>query len=442
MKITIIGTGYVGLVSGAVFADWGHDVLCLDVNEKKIEMIKKGVMPIYEEGLEELVKKVQDEGKFIATTDYERAIKHGELIFICVGTPSNQSGAAELGYVFSAAESIGKYIDEGEYKVIITKSTVPVGTHKRVKESITKGAEGRKIDFDVASNPEFLREGTSIFDANNTDRVVIGSDSDRALDKLESIYKHLNTIIVKTDIASAELIKYAANAFLATKISFINEISQICERTGADVKSVAYGMGLDNRIGPKFLNAGIGYGGSCFPKDVEALYRTSSEKFYDFRLLRGVMDANERQKHYFLEKVTNKLGHNLSGMTFGVLGAAFKDGTDDVRKSVALEVIKILRGMGATIHLFDPAAIQNAKGELGDENMKYAESAEKVFDKSDAIFILTEWKDFVGLDFEALSNKVKNKIIFDGKNLLDPKQIASFGYEYFGVGRNGNGNGH
>lgn len=438
MKITIIGTGYVGLVSGAVFADWGHDVMCLDINEKKIEMIKKGIMPIYEEGLEELVKKVQDEGKFVATTDYEKAVKHGELIFICVGTPSNQSGAAELGYVFSAAESIGKYIDDGDYKVIITKSTVPVGTHKKVKESVKKGAGDKNISFDVASNPEFLREGTSIFDANNTDRVIIGSDSDRALDILETIYAHLGTTIVRTDLASAELIKYAANAFLATKISFINEISQICERTGADVKSVAHGMGLDNRIGPKFLNAGIGYGGSCFPKDVEALYRTSSEKFYDFRLLRGVMDANERQKHYFLEKVTNKLGSNLSGKTFGVLGAAFKDGTDDVRKSVALEVIKILRGWGATLHLYDPAALENAKNELGDENMRYLDNAEDAFRKTDALFILTEWKTFASLDYANLGEDMNSKLIFDGKNMLEPKMMKDYGYEYFGVGRNGN----
>ncbi|PJA40590.1 UDP-glucose 6-dehydrogenase, partial [candidate division WWE3 bacterium CG_4_9_14_3_um_filter_34_6] len=347
MKITVIGTGYVGLVSGAVFADWGHEVVCLDIDKNKIEKIKKGIMPIYEEGLEELVTRVQDEKRFVATTDYEMAVKHGELIFICVGTPSNESGGADLAYVFAASESIGKYMQENEYKVIVTKSTVPVKTNESVSLSIKKGAGKKNILFDVASNPEFLREGTSIYDANNTDRVVIGSSSEKALDKLESLYSHLETQIVKTDLASAELIKYAANAFLATKISFINEMSQICEKTGADVKSVALGMGLDNRIGPKFLNAGIGYGGSCFPKDVEALYRTSSQNFYDFRLLRGVMDANERQKHYFVKKIFDKYGHNLSGKCFGILGAAFKNDTDDTRKSVAIEIIKILRGAGA-----------------------------------------------------------------------------------------------
>lgn len=435
MKITLIGTGYVGLVSGAVFADWGHDVVCLDIDQKKIDKIKQGIMPIYEEGLEELVKRVQSDGKFVATTDYEMAINHGELIFICVGTPSNESGAADLSYVFSAAESIGKYMKEGNYKVIITKSTVPVKTSEKISEHIKTGAGSKKIDYDVASNPEFLREGTSIYDANNADRVVIGSESQKALDLLESLYSQLQTTIVKTDLASSELIKYAANAFLATKISFINEISQICERTGADVKSVAIGMGLDNRIGPKFLNAGIGYGGSCFPKDVEALYRTSSQNFYDFRLLRGVMDANERQKIYFMHKIWDKYGTNLSAYTFGILGAAFKNDTDDTRKSVAIEIIKILRGAGANIKLFDPAAMENAKAELGKDNMTYSNSAEAVFEKADAVIILTEWKEFASLDYKSLASKLKSKVVFDGRNLLEPKGMKSFGYEYFGIGR-------
>lgn len=435
MRITIIGTGYVGLVSGAVFADWGHDVVCLDVDQKKINMIKKGVMPIYEDGLEELVKKVSDEGRFKPTTDYKMAVEHGQLIFICVGTPSNQAGAANLNYVFSASQSIGKYMKSGDYKVVITKSTVPVGTHQKVKKNILEGAGKKKLDFDVASNPEFLREGTSIYDANNTDRVVIGGSSEKALSMLESLFKHLNAPIVKTDLASAELIKYAANAFLATKISFINEISQICERTGADVEYVAKGMGLDSRIGPKFLNAGIGYGGSCFPKDVEALYRTSSENFYDFRLLRGVMDANERQKEYFLEKVWNKYGKNLSDMKIGILGSAFKNGTDDTRKSVAVSIIKSLRGAGATLLITDPAAISNTKKELGNKYIDYFDKIEDIFKDADAVFILTEWPEFVSLDYEKLGKVMKNKVIFDGRNLLDPQAMAKLGFEYFGVGR-------
>lgn len=436
MKITVIGTGYVGLVSGAVFADWGHDVVCLDVVEKKIEDIKKGIMPIYEEGLEELVDRVQNkEGRFVATTDYKKAVEHGELIFICVGTPGNSSGAADLSYVFSAAQSIGKYMPENDYRVVITKSTVPVGTNLKVKEYILEGGKGRKIDFDVASNPEFLREGTSIYDANNTDRVVIGSDSSKALDKLETIYTHLNAPIVKTDLSSAELIKYAANAFLATKISFINEISQICERTGADVKSVAEGMGLDKRIGPKFLNAGIGYGGSCFPKDVEALYRTSSVNMYDFRLLRGVMDANNMQKVYFMEKVWNKYGHNLADKTFGVLGAAFKNDTDDVRKSVALDVIRMLRGAGAHVKLYDPAALENAKGELGNDYIHYMENSESCFKDVDAVFLLTEWPEFANLDYQTAVKDMKHKVLFDGKNLLDPQTMLDLKVDYYAIGR-------
>ncbi len=435
MKITIIGTGYVGLVSGAVFADWGHQVVCLDVNAEKIEKIKKGVMPIYEEGLEELVVRIQEEGKFVATTDYEMAIKHGELIFICVGTPSNQSGAADLHYVFDVAKKIGELMAENEYKVVITKSTVPVGTNLKVKQIIKEAAGSKNVEFDVASNPEFLREGTSIYDANNTDRVVLGSDSEKALEKLESLYEHLETTILKTSIPSAELIKYASNAFLATKIGFINEVSQICERVNADVKEVATGMGLDNRIGSKFLNASIGYGGSCFPKDVEALYRTSSENFYDFRLLRGVMDANDRQKHYFMEKVWNKYGSSLTGKTVGILGSAFKAGTDDTRKSVALEIIRIIRGAGANIKLTDPAALENSKKELGDIGITFHENAEDVFEGADMVFILTEWQEFANLSYADLGAKMKSKVLFDGRNLLDPKDITRMGFEYYAIGR-------
>ena len=436
MKVTIIGTGYVGLVSGAVFADWGHEVVCLDIDAKKVENIKKGIMPIYEEGLEELVDKVQNKDKrFEVTTDYKGAVEHGEVIFICVGTPGNQSGAADLSYVDQAAQSIGKNIPEGDYKVVVTKSTVPVGTHNRVKENVKKGSEGKKISFDVASCPEFLREGTSIYDANNSERTVIGSNSEKALDILSGVYATLKSPIVRTDVASAELIKYAANAFLATKISFINEMSQICERTGADVVSVAKGMGLDSRIGPKFLNAGIGYGGSCFPKDVEALYRTSSENFYDFRLLRGVMDANERQKDYFFDKITSKYGANLYGLTFGVLGAAFKNGTDNTRKSVAIQIIRMLRGHGAKMKVYDPAAMDNAKRELGNEYITYVDSSDEVFKDSDALVILTEWKEFAELDYKTLLPQLKEKVVFDGRNLLDPIKMQEMDVDYYAIGR-------
>ena len=435
MNITIIGTGYVGLVNGAVFADWGHTVMCLDVVKEKVDMINRGEMPIYEKGLEELVKRVISEKRFTVTTDYKKAVEFGELIFICVGTPSNESGAANLDYVFSASESVGKHMPSDDYKFIVTKSTVPVGTHGLVKEHVLKGAGKKKIKFAVASNPEFLREGTSIYDANNADRVIIGSDSQKALSKLEDLYKHLNIPIVRTDLASAELIKYAANAFLATKIAFINEISQICERTGAEVMDIAKGMGLDKRIGPKFLNPSIGFGGSCFPKDVEALYRTSSEKMYDFRLLRGVIDANARQKYYFLEKIWNKYGPNLSAVNLGILGAAFKNGTDDTRKSPAIEIVRILRGAGAKLKLYDPAAIENAKSALGDNHITYGKSEEDVFDNVDAVVILTEWPEFVNLDYSKMVKKMKKKVIFDGRNLLEPKEMKKLGVEYYAIGR-------
>jgi|688.fasta_scaffold02523_19 UDPglucose 6-dehydrogenase len=434
-KITIIGTGYVGLVSAAVFADWGHDVMCLDINHEKIEKIKNGIMPIYEEGLDELVKKVYSNGSFKPTTNYEEAISHGNIIFICVGTPSNQSGAADLKYVFSAAESIARLMKENEYKIIVTKSTVPVGTNQRVEDKIKEVIAGRKVIFDVVSNPEFLREGTSIYDANHPDRVVLGSKSSTALNVMSSVYEHLNCPIVKTDLASAELIKYAANSFLATKIAFINEISQICERTKANVQYVAEGMGLDNRIGPKFLNAGIGYGGSCFPKDVEALYRTSNENMYDFRLLRGVMDANARQKYHFIEKITNKFGENLSGLTIGVLGAAFKNGTDDVRKSPAIEVIRVLKGLGAKLKLFDPAALENARRELGQDYLEFCTNSEDVFYNADAVVILTEWKEFTLFDYSKLKDKMSRQVIFDGRNLLKIEDMSKLGIEYYSIGR-------
>ncbi|MFH1407413.1 MAG: UDP-glucose/GDP-mannose dehydrogenase family protein, partial [Patescibacteria group bacterium] len=367
MKISVIGTGYVGLVTGAVFADWGHTVICADIDKKKIKLLKKGSMPIYEEGLKELVVRNVKEGRLFFTTEVEDAIKKSETIFIAVGTPSNQGGSADLTAVSAVANAIGENLNF--YKIIVTKSTVPVGTNEKIKQIIADNVHLDK--FDVVSNPEFLREGTAIFDANNVDRVVLGSDSKKALDKIATLYTHLNVPIIKSDFRSAELIKYASNAFLATKISFINEIARICDKTKADVKVVADGMGYDKRIGRSFLNAGLGYGGSCFPKDVEALYRTSSDQEYDFRLLRGVMDVNERQKYFFVEKITDYFG-NLSGKTLACLGTAFKNNTDDIRKSVAIEVIKILRGEGAKIRVFDPAALQNAKTILGNDVVYYA----------------------------------------------------------------------
>jgi len=431
MKISVVGTGYVGLVTGVVFADWGHTVICADIVEKKIELLKKNIMPIYEEGLEELVAKNVEEQRLSFTTKVGEAIRDSEMIFIAVGTPSNQGGSADLTAVWAVAKTIAENLNS--YKIVVTKSTVPVGTNEKIKKIIEEGNK-KHTKFDVVSNPEFLREGTAIFDANNVDRVVIGSDSKDALEKIASLYTHLNVPIIKSDFRSAELIKYASNAFLASKISFINEIARICDKTRADVKVVSDGMGYDKRIGRSFLNAGLGYGGSCFPKDVEALYRTSSDQEYDFRLLRGVMDVNERQKYFYVEKIINHFG-NLSGKTLACLGVAFKNNTDDVRKSVAIEVIKMLRGEGAKIRVFDPAAMENAKKILGNDVIYYAKDIYNAIEGSDGICVLTEWQEFTALDFDKIKNISKAKVIFDGRNILDPEKVVKAGFEYVGIGR-------
>jgi len=432
MKIAVVGTGYVGLVTGAVFADGGHTVICADINEKKIELLKKGIMPIYEEGLSDLVAKNVCEKRLSFTTNVGKAVKDSNVVFIVVGTPSNQSGSADLSAVWVVAKTIADNLNG--YKIIVTKSTVPVGTNERIKQIIKDNLKGR-AKFDVVSNPEFLREGTAIFDANNVDRVVLGSDSKSALSKIASLYTHLNVPILKSDFRSAELIKYASNGFLATKISFINEIARICDRAKADVKTVADGMGYDKRIVRSFLNAGIGYGGSCFPKDVEALYRTSSDQEYDFRLLRGVMDVNERQKYFYVEKIVNFFEGNLSGKTLACLGTAFKNNTADIRKSVAIEVIKILRGEGAKIRVFDPVALENAKAELGNDVIYYAKDAYDAIEGVDGICILTEWREFAELDFEKIRKVVKGGVLFDGRNIFDPKTVEKLGFKYFGIGR-------
>ncbi|MBU4381074.1 UDP-glucose/GDP-mannose dehydrogenase family protein [Candidatus Parcubacteria bacterium] len=432
MKISVIGTGYVGLVTGVVFADWGHSITCADINKEKIKMLHKGVMPIYEEGLQELVEKNVQEGRLLFTHDVAEAIRNTEVVIIAVGTPSSQSGSADLSAVWSVAKTIGENLNN--YKIIVTKSTVPVGTNERVEEIVGKNAP-KDAKFSVVSNPEFLREGTAIYDANNTDRVVMGSKDTKALDKIASLYSHLNAPIVKCDLRSAELIKYASNAFLATKISFINEIARICNSAGANVKVVAEGMGLDKRVGRAFLNAGIGYGGSCFPKDVEALYRTSSDHEYDFRLLRGVMDVNERQKYFYLEQILTHFKGNIAGKTFACLGLAFKNNTDDTRKSVAIEIVKMLRGEGALLRVFDPAAMENAEKILGNGVVYYAKSAADALKGSDALCILTEWQEFAELDLGKVKGALTGDVIFDGRNLFDPKKVKKAGLKYYGIGR-------
>lgn len=437
MKICVIGTGYVGLVGSAVFADWGNEVIGVDIDEKKIKKIEAGEMPIYEPGLKEIVLENIDQGRLSFTTSLSKGMKEAELVFICVGTPQNdKTGAADLSAVWTVAKEIGENLDH--YVVVITKSTVPVGSNERVKKIVRENApKGAK--FDVASNPEFLREGSSVEDMQKTDRVVIGSDSKKALKKLRGLYDHLNTVIVETDLRSSEMIKYASNSFLAAKISFINEMAQICERAGADVSQVAYGMGLDKRIGKYFLQAGIGYGGSCFPKDVAALYKTSTDQAYDFRLLRAVMEVNEMQRDYFLDKVTDYFGKNLDGKVIACLGLAFKSDTDDVRESVSIKIIRALRGMGAKIQTYDPQAAEKARKELGETGISYEDSIYSAMKGADALCLLTEWSQFGELDLGKTKENMSGRVIFDGRNLLDKEKVQKAGFKYFAIGKRTNG---
>lgn len=436
MNISVIGTGYIGLVGAAVFADWGHKVTGIDIDEKKIAKITSGEMPIYEPGLSDLVLGNIENGNLKLTTSLPEGIKDAEIVFICVGTPQGDDGAADLSAVWTVARQIGKNLDG--YKVIVVKSTVPVRTNERVKKIIKENLKS-KTDFDVVSNPEFLREGSSIEDMQNTDRTVVGYDSERALNVMKELYNHLESPIVECDLRSAEMIKYASNAFLATKISFINEIGQLCERAGADVQVVAKGMGLDKRIGPHFLHAGLGYGGSCFPKDVAALYKTSTDQAYDFKLIRSVMEVNDLQKEYFLKKVVSFFGHNLSDRTIACLGLAFKNNTDDIRESISVEVVRMLRGLGAKVRVYDPEAMVNAKQELGDNNVTYCLDKYETMEGADALCLLTEWDSFRKLELAKVKELLKAPVIFDGRNLLDRKKVEKAGFTYFAIGKVTNG---
>jgi len=436
MKLCVIGTGYVGLVGAAIFADWGNQVVGVDIDETKIQKINSGEMPIYEPGLSEIVLRNISEGRLSFTTSLKDGMRDAEIVCICVGTPQGETGAADLSAVWAVAKEIGQNLDS--YKVIVTKSTVPVGTNEKVKQIVKANLKG-DIDFDVASNPEFLREGSSVHDMRNTDRTVIGSDSKKALEVLRKLYTHLGTPIVESDLRSAEMIKYASNAFLACKISFINEMAQMCERAGADISVVAKGMGLDKRVGPDFLQASIGYGGSCFPKDVAALYKTSNDQDYDFKLLRSVMEVNKQQKEYFFRKITGYMGDTLEGKTFGVLGLAFKGNTDDIRYSVAVEIVKMLRGLGAKVKAFDPQAMSNAKKVLGEEGIKYCLDKYEAMEGVDALLILTEWKEFAYLDLDKVKSLLKTPLIFDGRNLLEKDKVQDSGFVYFAVGKCTNG---
>jgi len=434
MKLAVIGTGYVGLVTGTCFAETGHHVTCVDVDPKKIDLLRAGGIPIYEPGLEELVRRNAKEGRLAFTTSTAEAMKGTDVAFIAVGTPPGEHGDADLSHVIAAAEQLARAIEPGRYTVLVNKSTVPVGSATQVSEAVRKANPA--AHFDVVSNPEFLKEGAAIDDFMRPDRVVVGCASDRARAVMAELYApfvRAEQPVLFMDLRSAELTKYAANAMLATRISFMNEVAALCDKLGADVDAVRRGVGSDRRIGHPFLFPGVGWGGSCFGKDVRALMTTARHLGLDFDLLRAVERVNERQKRSLVEKATKRFG-SLAGRTFGVWGLAFKPKTDDMREAPSLTVIEALIGNGARVRAFDPVAHEVAAGifkgrvELVAEPYAAAEGA-------DALFLLTEWNEFRQPDWERLGARMKGRVLFDGRNVWDAKKARSAGFEYFGIGR-------
>lgn len=434
--ITVIGVGYVGLVSGACFADLGNDVTCLDVNEERIENLKHGILPIYEPGLEELVERNVRAGRLHFTTSYAEAVKSAEFIFIAVGTPSAVDGQADLRYVRMAAESIADVLDHPV--IIVNKSTVPVGTGDWVADIIRQHRPDVP-PFSVVSCPEFLREGSAISDFMNPDRIVLGSDNREAAERVAQLHLPLRTTIMVTDLRTAEMIKYASNAFLATKISFINEIANICEALGADVKEVAYGMGLDKRIGRHFLDAGLGWGGSCFPKDVKALAYMAETHGRHPHLLHAVMDINADQRLSVVRKLKEILGDNLHGKVVGILGLAFKPNTDDMRDAPSIDIIRSLQREGVHVRAYDPVAMGNARAILPDIEM--CENAYVVAEGADALVLVTEWNEFKNLDLERIRDMMREAVLIDGRNIYDPARTRALGFKYRAIGRGYDGQG-
>lgn len=429
MRILVMGCGYVGLVTGAVFSDIGNDVTCADVDKNKVSSLNKKIMPIYEPGLEEMVRRNMEEGRLSFVTDPAPHIEWAEIVFICVGTPPKDNGETDLSQVESAARLIGEHIKG--YKIIVNKSTVPVGTGNLVRRVINE-TKKNGADFDVVSNPEFLREGSAIPDALSPDRVVIGASSKHVAMKLLELYYTLGAPLIVTDVASAELIKYASNSFLAMKISFINEIADICERAGANVADVAKGVGADRRIGRAFLNAGLGFGGSCFPKDVASLLHTSNGLGVEFDMLKATLAVNSARAAHFAGRVADRFP-DISGRTFGVLGLAFKPDTDDMREAKSVEIIKLLEAKGAAVKAYDPVAMVNAKKIL--PGVAMCDSAYETAKDADALLIVTEWREFRLLNMERIKSLLKTPVIFDGRNIYDPDRIRSAGFEYYCLGR-------
>ncbi len=438
MKLAVIGTGYVGLVTGTCFAETGNDVICVDIDINKVNKLSNGQITIFEPGLEKIFLRNQKEGRLHFTTSIEEAIENAQVIFLALPTPPGEDGSADLSYILNVAKVLGKLLKPDGYKVIIDKSTVPVGTSEKVKDAIMLSA-GADIShaFDVVSNPEFLREGVAVEDFMKPDRVVIGTTSEKAIKIMNDLYAPFvrqGNPIIFMDEHSAELTKYAANAFLAVKITFMNEIAQLCERLGADVDMVRKGIGSDERIGKRFLFPGIGYGGSCFPKDVKALAKSSHDVNYDFKILKSVMEVNELQKLHLIPKIKTYFNNDLSGKHFAIWGLAFKPNTDDIREAPAFYMIDALIEMGATVSAFDPEAMANSKQVLGDK-IKFAESQYDALEDADALIIATEWNEFRTPDFERIEKSLKQKAIFDGRNLFDLQAMQNLGFHYESVGR-------
>ena len=440
MKITVIGTGYVGLVSGACLAEVGNDVLCLDLDPAKIKILEDGGIPIFEPGLQEMVRRNVAAGRLHFTTNIERAAHFGTIQFIAVGTPPDEDGSADMKYVTAAARNIGRYMTD--YKVVVDKSTVPVGTADAVKAAIQEelAKRGVQTPFSVVSNPEFLKEGAAIDDFMKPDRIVIGCDNEQAALNMRALYapfQRNHDRLIVMDIRSAELTKYAANAMLATRISFMNELANLAEKLGADIENVRKGIGSDPRIGYDFLYAGAGYGGSCFPKDVKALIKTAADDAgIRLLVLQAVESANDAQKHVLANKVLARFGGNVRGKHFALWGLAFKANTDDMREATSREVIKDLLAAGATVTAYDPQAMDEAQHCFPDTpGLRYAENQTAALDNADALLIVTEWKEFRSPDFDTIKAKLRNPLIFDGRNMYDPKLVRAMGFEYLAIGR-------
>jgi UDPglucose 6-dehydrogenase len=441
MKIAVIGTGYVGLVTGTCFAETGNDVICVDIDQSKVEKLSSGHITIYEPGLEKIFLKNQKDERLSFTTSLSEGIKDAQVIFLALPTPPGEDGSADLKYILGVAKELGTLIKKGDYKVIIDKSTVPVGTAEKVRKALMDngGIEGT---FDIVSNPEFLREGVAVEDFMKPDRVVIGTSSEKAkiiLSELYAPFVRQGNPIIFMDEKSAELTKYAANSFLAMKITFMNEIAQLCELLGADVDMVRRGIGSDDRIGKRFLFPGIGYGGSCFPKDVQALAKSSTEVGYDFKILAAVMDVNEKQKLHLIPSIKAYFNNELRGKKIALWGLAFKPNTDDIREAPALYLIEALLAAGATVAAFDPEAMQNVKQLVG-ETISFVENQYEALQDADALVIATEWSEFRTPNFDRISSLLKNKAIFDGRNLFDLNKMGDLGYHYVSIGRKVIGN--